>query len=68
MNAEQLIKAFSRSVFPFQMAKKQEEEDRLKALIEKRTEFIEKTKGILSLPDIVESKSKGGRKGRVINC
>ena len=50
------------------MAKTQEEEDRLKALIEKRTEFIEKTKGILSLPDIVESKSKGGRKGRVINC
>ncbi|XP_041472175.1 RNA polymerase-associated protein CTR9 homolog isoform X1 [Lytechinus variegatus] len=47
-----------------QMAKRHEEEERMKALIEKRTEFIEKTKNILTLPDIVETKPKAGRKGR----
>nr|XP_054761257.1 LOW QUALITY PROTEIN: RNA polymerase-associated protein CTR9 homolog [Lytechinus pictus] len=47
-----------------QMAKRHEEEERTKALIEKRTEFIEKTKNILTLPDIVETKPKSGRKGR----
>ncbi|XP_071509624.1 RNA polymerase-associated protein CTR9 homolog [Diadema antillarum] len=48
------------------MARKQEEENRLKALMEKRAEFIEKTKNILTLPDIVETerKPKGGRKGK----
>ena len=49
------------------MARKQEKEDKVKAMIEKRTEFIEKTKNILTLPDIIgtERKSKGGRKGKV---
>ena len=49
------------------MARKQEKEDKVKAKIEKRAEFIEKTKNILTLPDIVgtERKSKGGRKGKV---
>ena len=47
------------------MAKKQVEEDRTKALIEKRTEFIEKTKNILTLPDIIETKPRG-RKGKVM--
>eukprot|EP00057_Strongylocentrotus_purpuratus_P019319 XP_011673793.1 PREDICTED: RNA polymerase-associated protein CTR9 homolog isoform X2 [Strongylocentrotus purpuratus] len=60
---EEEREALKQKHLEIQMAKKQVEEDRTKALIEKRTEFIEKTKNILTLPDIIETKPRG-RKGK----
>lgn len=48
------------------MARKQEDEERSKALMEKRAQFIEKTKNILVVaePEPVR-KGGGGRRGKV---